>query len=78
MAGLPSVENSTPDRKADSADEPAPSKQEALLESKKMEDAVELWSSQESEEKQSTPEHQRNEKELAAALEVSRVRLTFI
>jgi len=78
LAGLPSVENSTPDRKADSADEPAPSKQEALLESKKMEDVVELRSSQESEEKQSTPEHQRNEKELAAALEVSRVRLTFI
>ncbi|CAD6266318.1 unnamed protein product [Miscanthus lutarioriparius] len=69
LAGLPSVENSTPDRKADSADEPARSKQEALLESKKMEDVVELRSSQESEEKQSTPEHQRNEKELAAALE---------
>ena len=78
LAGLPSGENSTPDRKADSADEPARSKQEALLESKKMEDVVELRSSQESEEKRSTPEHQRNEKELAAALEVSRVRLTFI
>ncbi|XP_066326366.1 bromodomain-containing factor 1-like [Miscanthus floridulus] len=69
LAGLPSGENSTPDRKADSVVEPPPSKQEALLESKKMEDAVELWSPQESEEKQSTPEHQRNEKELAAALE---------
>jgi hypothetical protein len=78
LAGPPSVENSTPDRKADSADEPAPSKQESLSESKKMEDGVELRSSQESEEKQSTPEHQRNEKELAAALEVSRIQLTFI
>jgi hypothetical protein len=35
LAGPPSVENSTPDRKADSADEPAPSKQESLSESKK-------------------------------------------
>ncbi|PWZ27552.1 hypothetical protein Zm00014a_032932 [Zea mays] len=69
LAGLPSVESNTPDRKSDSTDERPPSKREALLGSKKMEDAVELRSSQESEEKQSTPEHQRNEKELAAALE---------
>jgi hypothetical protein len=78
LAGLPSVESNTPDRKSDSTDERPPSKREALLGSKKMEDAVELRSSQESEEKQSTPEHQRNEKELAAALEVSRIRFTFI
>lgn len=68
-AGLSSVGNNTPDRKVDSTSEYTPSKQEAVSESKETEDAVELRSSQESEEKQSTPERQRDEKELAAALE---------
>jgi hypothetical protein len=52
LVGLPSVESNTPDRKSDSTDERPPSKREALLGSKKMEDAVELRSSQEFEEKQ--------------------------
>ncbi|RLN03981.1 bromodomain-containing factor 2 [Panicum miliaceum] len=68
-AGLSSVGNNTPDRKADSVDEPPPSKQEAVSENKEIKETMELRSSQESEEKQSTPERQRDEKELAAALE---------
>ncbi|KAL6658752.1 hypothetical protein ACP70R_002792 [Stipagrostis hirtigluma subsp. patula] len=70
-AGLSSVENKTPERKADSVGEPSPSKQEAetVSEKKESEDIVEVRSSQESDEKPSTPERQRDEKELAAALE---------
>ncbi|XP_062191182.1 uncharacterized protein LOC133894977 [Phragmites australis] len=68
-AGLSSVENKTPDRKADSIDEPPPSKQETISENKEIEDTLEPRSSQELEEKQSTPERQRDEKDLAAALE---------
>jgi hypothetical protein len=73
-AGLPSsnssVENSTPDRKADPEDyQPPPSKQETISESKQVEDAAELRSSHDSEGKQSTPERQHDDKELAAALE---------
>lgn len=76
-AGLASVGNNTPDRKGDPVDEPPPSKQAAVSENKGSEETVEPRSSQESEEKQSTPERQRDEKELAAALEVSRIWLTF-
>ncbi|KAJ1266854.1 hypothetical protein BS78_07G011100 [Paspalum vaginatum] len=69
-AGLSSsAGNNTPDRKSESVNEATPSKQEAVSESKEMEDVVELRSSQESEEKQSTPERRRDDKELAAALE---------
>nr|CAB3481855.1 unnamed protein product [Digitaria exilis] len=68
--GLSSGGN-TPDRKADSVDEPPPpSKQEAVSEKKEVEEAImEPMASQEPEEKQSTPERQRDDKELAAALE---------
>ncbi|WVZ95494.1 hypothetical protein U9M48_041250 [Paspalum notatum var. saurae] len=69
-AGLSSsVGNNTPDRKSESVSEATPSKQEAVSESKEVEDVVELRSSQESEEKQSTPERRRDDKELAAAFE---------
>ncbi|CAO2205497.1 unnamed protein product [Urochloa humidicola] len=71
-SGLSSLGNNTPDRKADLVDEPPPppSKQEAASESKEIEEeTVEPRSSQESEERKSTPERQRDEKELAAALE---------
>ncbi|CAL5009507.1 unnamed protein product [Urochloa decumbens] len=69
-AGLSSVGNNTPDRKADPVDETTPRKQEALSEAKEIEDeAMEPRSSQESEEKKSTPERQRDDKELTAALE---------
>jgi len=67
--GLSSVGNNTPDRKANPVDEPPPSKQEAVSEIKEIEETMELGSSQESEEKQSTPERQHDEKELSAALE---------
>ncbi|KAK8450336.1 hypothetical protein SEVIR_6G008500v4 [Setaria viridis] len=67
--GLASIGNNTPDRKADPVDEPPPSKQEAVSENKGTEETVEPRSSQELEEKQSTPERQRDEKELSAALE---------
>ncbi|CAO2164701.1 unnamed protein product [Urochloa humidicola] len=68
--GLSSVGNNTPDTKADLVDETTPSKEEALSEGKEIEEeTMELRSSQESEEKKSTPERQRDDKELAAALE---------
>ncbi|OEL31511.1 hypothetical protein BAE44_0007468 [Dichanthelium oligosanthes] len=76
-AGLSSVGNNTPDRKAESVDESPLSKQEAVLEIKEIEETVELRSSQEPEEKQSTPERQRDDKELAAALEVSYIENLF-
>ncbi|CAO2190115.1 unnamed protein product [Urochloa humidicola] len=69
-AGLSSVGNNTPDRKADPVDETTPSKEEAVSEGKETEEeTMEPRSSQESEEKKSTPERQRDDKELAAALE---------
>ncbi|TVU43745.1 hypothetical protein EJB05_10236, partial [Eragrostis curvula] len=55
--------------KAGSETEPPPSNQETVSENKETDDTSELRSSQESEEKQSTPERQRDEKELTAALE---------
>ncbi|KAL6857127.1 hypothetical protein ACP4OV_018509 [Aristida adscensionis] len=69
--GSSSVQSNPPEAKADSADEPPPSKQETetATEKKESEDVVEVRSSPESEEKQSTPKRQRDDKELAAALE---------
>lgn len=72
-----SIESSTPDRKTDVEDEPPPSKLENISENKEADDVAEPRSSQESEEQQSTPERQRDDKELAAALEVSWIQLKF-
>lgn len=69
--GLSSVEDKNQDRKADSVSEPLPSKQETVLENVESETALELRSSQELEVKQATPERQRDDRELTAALEVS-------
>jgi len=74
--GLSSGGSNTPDRKADLVDEPPPGKQEAISDIKEIEEVMELRSSEESEEKQSTPERQRDDKELSAALEVSKIRLS--
>jgi len=74
--GLSSGGSNTPDRKADLVDEPPPGKQEAISDIKEIEEVMELRSSEESEEKQSTPERQRDDKELSAALEVSKIGLT--
>lgn len=69
-AGLSSsVQDNTKDRKAEEVDEPLPSKQETVLGNEESDNASEPGNSQELEVKQSTLEHQRDEKELAAALE---------
>lgn len=67
--GLSSVEDKNQDRKADSVSEPLPSKQETVLENVESETALEPRSSQELEVKQATPERQRDDRELTAALE---------
>ncbi|KAF0898225.1 hypothetical protein E2562_005822 [Oryza meyeriana var. granulata] len=68
-AGLSSIDDKNQDRKADSVSEPLPSKQETVLENGESETALELRSSQELEVKQATPECQRDDRELTAALE---------
>lgn len=64
-----SVQDNTQDRKADEVDEPLPSNQETVLGNEESDNASEPGNSQELEVKQSTLERQRDEKELAAALE---------
>ncbi|XP_047080465.1 bromodomain-containing factor 1 [Lolium rigidum] len=69
-AGLsPSARDGTQDREADEVAEPLPGKQETVLVNDESDNASEPRNSQESEVKQSTPDRQRDEKELAAALE---------
>ncbi|VAI88550.1 unnamed protein product [Triticum turgidum subsp. durum] len=69
-AGLSSsVQDNTQDREVDEVHEPLPSKQETVLGTEESESASEPKNSQGSEIKQSTLESQRDEKELAAALE---------
>uniref|UniRef100_A0ACD6AES5 Uncharacterized protein n=1 Tax=Avena sativa TaxID=4498 RepID=A0ACD6AES5_AVESA len=69
-AGLSSsVTDNTQDKKADEVDNPLPSKQETVLGNKESESASDPRNLQELEAEQSTLESQRNEKELAAALE---------
>ncbi|KQJ94811.1 bromodomain-containing protein 3 [Brachypodium distachyon] len=70
-AGLssPVVQDNAQDMKADDVDEPLPSKQETAVGNEDSENASESRDSQELDVKQSTVEHQRDEKELAAALE---------
>ncbi|XBI10687.1 uncharacterized protein [Aegilops tauschii subsp. strangulata] len=69
-AGLSSsAQDNTQDREVDEVHEPLPSKQETLLGTEESESASEPKNSQGSEIKQSTLESQRDEKELAAALE---------
>jgi hypothetical protein len=78
-AGLPhSAQDVAQDREADEVVEPLPSKQETVLVNDESDNASEPRNSQESEVKQSsTPDRQRDDKELAAALEVSTTWLSF-
>uniref|UniRef100_A0ACD5WUY0 Uncharacterized protein n=1 Tax=Avena sativa TaxID=4498 RepID=A0ACD5WUY0_AVESA len=64
-----SATDNTQDRKADEVDGPLPSKQETVSGNKESESASETRNLQELEVEQSTLESQRDEKELAAALE---------
>ncbi|XP_006659043.1 bromodomain-containing factor 1 [Oryza brachyantha] len=68
-AGLSSMEDKNQDRKTDSVIETLPSKQETVLENGESETALEPRSPQELEVKEATPERQRDDKELTAALE---------
>jgi hypothetical protein len=69
-----SAQDSAQDRKADEVvDEPIASKQEIVLVNDESDNASEPRGSQESDVKQSALERQRDEKELAAALEVSTI-----
>uniref|UniRef100_A0A0D9X3N1 Bromo domain-containing protein n=1 Tax=Leersia perrieri TaxID=77586 RepID=A0A0D9X3N1_9ORYZ len=69
-AGSSSVQqDKNHDTKADSVGEPLPSKQETVLENGESQTALEPRSSQELDVKQVTPERQRDDNELTAALE---------